>query len=406
MGTALSWNPQGRPSVLFACPHSILDATSGAALSLRTLLASLAANGFRAVALQACIFDAPHGGEAVLAAAAQSQERRFVHVTADGVEHVLLRTAATQRKLMTCEEQEIFLHAFRAELRRRRPDVVITFGGLLLEMTMAREARQAGIPVVFYLVNGGYRDRNTFRDVSLAMTDSQATARLYQQRLGLACHVVGTFIEPRGVVAKERRAEYFTFVNPGFEKGVSVFMPLARLAQQEVPEAKFLVVQSRGRWGEALKVLGYTAADFPNVKVLGHQHDMRAVYAVTRALLLPSVWHESGARVIPEALLNGIPVLASDGGGSPELVGGGGELFALPPEVARDTSRPAGEEVVRPWVAAIGRLLRDPAHYQRLCERAQIEARAHDLQASAARFVEALAPLVAAPRAEAGLPHD
>ena len=48
------------------------------------------------------------------------------------------------------------------------------------------------------------------------------------------------------------------------------------------------------------------------------------------AVLLPSLWHESGARVIVEAQVNGIPVLASDTGGSAELIGRGGRVFPVP----------------------------------------------------------------------------
>ena len=57
-----------RPSILFAAPMNILDITSGAALSMRTMLAALAARGFRAVAVQAQLFDSDQGAEHVIEA--------------------------------------------------------------------------------------------------------------------------------------------------------------------------------------------------------------------------------------------------------------------------------------------------------------------------------------------------
>jgi glycosyltransferase involved in cell wall biosynthesis len=378
-------------SILFACPSSVLDMTSGAAWSVRTLLASLAAaHGVRAVVLQATVFDSPEGGEHVLKAGDDHQDKAFLRAQLAGVEHIIVRTQATSRPLMTTGEQEIFIRRFREEIKSRRPDVVILWGNMLLETTIMREAREAGIPVVFYLVHGGYQEAATFKDVSVIITDTEATARLYKERLGLDCVPVGKFIEPALVKAVDRKPEFITFINPSPEKGVSVFMPLARLAAQELPQAKFLVVQSRGRWSAAMETLGYSPQDFPNVKVIGHQNDMRAVYGVTRALLLPSVWHESGARVIPEAMLNGIPVFASDTGGSRELVGKGGRIFELPQEVREKRDTRAPDEAVRPWLDEIRKMVEDEAYYRALCDAAAQEASKHDLSVSTARFLAAV----------------
>jgi len=385
-----------RPSILFAAPMNILDITSGAALSMRTLLASLAARGFRAVALQAQLFDSEQGGEHVSEAAVGEhlKDKVILRSMVLGVEHLIVRTKARRRPDMTSQEEEIFLRRFHEEVAFRRPDMIILWGGLLLEMTVMREARMAGIPVVFYLVNAGYKHKETFRDVSVIVTDTRATAQLYKERHSLVCHPVGKFIDPALNKAAERRPDFITFINPSFEKGVNVFMPLAKLAAQECPEIKFLVVQSRGRWGAALQVLKYQPSDFPNVRVIGHQKNMKPVYGATRALLLPSVWHESGARVIAEALINGIPVLASDTGGSAELVGQGGVIFQLPEIVKEKRDTPAGEEVVRPWLEEIKRIWHDPAYYAQLSARVVKEAEQHDIQRSTDRFLEAVKPAV------------
>jgi glycosyltransferase involved in cell wall biosynthesis len=55
---------------------------------------------------------------------------------------------------------------------------------------------------------------------------------------------------------------------------------------------------------------------------------MRRIYARTRILLAPSLWEEGWGRVISEAQISGIPVLASNRGGLPESVGPGGLLVA------------------------------------------------------------------------------
>lgn len=387
-----------QPSILYCVPASILDISSGAALSQRTLMMALAKKSFRAIALQATVFDSTHGGEHVMKAGEVHKDKPILRSNTNGVEHIIVRTKATRRGEMTCAEQETYLRRFREELKHRRPDMVFMWGGMLLEMTMMREAREAGIPVIFYLVNGGYKNKDTFKYVSQVVTDTQATADLYKQRLGLDCKVIGKFIDPGLVKPKvPRRPDFITFINPSFEKGVSVFMPLARLAANECPEIKFLVVQSRGRWGNALHVLKFKPEDFPNVKVIGHQTDMRPVYASTRALLLPSLWHESGARVIAEAQLNGIPILASNTGGSAELIGRGGTIFDLS-ETAKEkkTEVHVTEDDLRPWLDEIKRLWDDPAYYAAMCTKVEQEAVQHDIERNAERFVKAVGPAVLA----------
>lgn len=385
-----------RPSILFCCPGSVLEITSGAALSLRTILAALVAKGFRAVALQATIFDSPQGGEHIMKAGEQQKDKPIWRTFIQGVEHLIVKTAAPQRRFMTCQDEETYINLFRGEILNRRPDMVFLWGGLILERTIMREARDAGIPVVFYLVNPGYKDKTVFRDVSLVITDTEATARLYKERHDIDCVPVGKFISTEEVQSKApRRPDFITFINPSFEKGVSVFMPLAKLAARECPEVKFMVVESRGRWSTALKILKFQPEDFPNVTVLGHQINMRPVYATTRALLLPSLWHESGARVIAEAHINGIPVLASNTGGSAELVGRGGLLFDIPANVSeKKTEVVVTEDMLRPWIEAIRRVWHDPEFYAALCAEVEREAVQHDMSHNADRFIAAVAPLV------------
>lgn len=382
-------HPPTQPSVLFACPNSILDITSGVAHAIRTLLMQLVALGYRATALQAMIFDAPQGGAHILNSVAAHKDKSLLHTNISGVEHLFVRTASTRRPLMTSAEQEIFLQTFRAEIAAHRPDMLISWGNLLLEMTLRREASKAGIPVIFWLVNDTYMDRNVFEHVSAIFTDSQATARLYRERLGLACQPLGTFIDRASVVNPARSPDFITFITPSLSKGVNLFAPLARLAALQSPEIKFLVVEGRGNWENSLQALGFGGDAFPNITIVDAAADMRPVYGRTRALLLPSMTEESGARVIAEAQMNGVPVLASNTGGSAEMVGQGGVLFDLPAGVRENLRLPAGETVIRPWLDAIRRLWHDQGYYAQLCTRAETAAAQHDLQASTTRFIEA-----------------
>jgi glycosyltransferase involved in cell wall biosynthesis len=165
---------------------------------------------------------------------------------------------------------------------------------------------------------------------------------------------------------------------------------------------RFLVVESRGKWVNALAVLGFKAGDFPNVKVIGHQHDMRRVYASTRVVLLPSLWHESGARVIAESQINHIPVLASDTGGSAELIGEGGKVFALRAEVRDKRGEVAiTDDELRPWIEELRRLWNDDTYYEAMQAKVAAQADRFDISHSVDRFISAIAPCTGDERAGA-----
>ena len=105
-------------------------------------------------------------------------------------------------------------------------------------------------------------------------------------------------------------------INPCAVKGISIFLETA----ERLPEYEFGVVPG---WGT-------TAADrralerLPNVRFLPNVKDIDEVLARTRVLLNPSLWYEGFGLIVMEAMLRGIPVVASDSGGLEEAKRGHG----------------------------------------------------------------------------------
>ena len=381
--------------VAFLSPFILHDAASGAAQSIRTMLEQLAARGASCHALTACCFDVPPGPR--LAQVLEGQGLRLTGMIKElgmpvwqgrikGVDYNAINFANQTRHQFSPPEEITYRDMARIWLEQHRPDVVITFGGLLLDIEIQRCARAAGALLVFYLANPSYSRPETFSRVDLIITNSEATVAHYRKTMNLACRSVGLFADPASAVAARREPQFVTFINPLPEKGASLFLKLVQRAALEAPDMRFLVVESRGRVADALAKMGLRIEALPNLKVLPKQDGLAAVYGVTKVMLMPSFWFEAAGRVLIEANANGIPVLASDGGGIPETLGGAGLLLSIPARCRSDYWAIPTDEEAEPWWRELQRLWHDQAHYDAMSKHALDVASTQGVAAKAERL--------------------
>ena len=266
-------------------------------------------------------------------------------------------------------EFPLVLAAYDLFLETNRPEAILTYGGGPLGDAMIGQAKRRGIPVVFWLHNFQYHDAASFRDTDYVIVPSEFSRRYHRERLGLRCEVLPNVIELGRVKVAERTPQYLTFVNPQPTKGVYVFARIAEQIARRRPDIPILVVESRDRT-KALEQTGLDLSWAKNLFGMANTTDPRKFYAVTKVLLMPSLWNESFGLVAAEAMLNGIPVLASDRGALPETIGDGGHLFPIPARYSPDTTDVPTPEEVEPWVETILRLWDDASFYRRQSEQA------------------------------------
>jgi glycosyltransferase involved in cell wall biosynthesis len=173
------------------------------------------------------------------------------------------------------------------------------------------------------------------------------------------------------VLSTDRHPRYVTFVNPEPRKGLLVFARIAEVLARRHPEIPLLVV---GGSDASLNAAGIDPSAMPNLTVMPNTADPREFYAVTKLLLMPSLWNESFGLVAAEAMLNGIPVLASNRGALPETVGSAGFLFDIPRDYTPETRVMPMAAEVEPWVETIVRLWNDADFYGQSSERARAHA--------------------------------
>jgi glycosyltransferase involved in cell wall biosynthesis len=265
-------------------------------------------------------------------------------------------------------------------------------------MLMTSEARNRNIAVAAFLCNGNFSGQRWCQDVDLILTDSQATARHYAEQDNLTLMPTGAFIDPAPILAQAHQRQRVLFVNPSLQKGAALVCRLALLLEQSRPDILFEVVESRGDWAQLVRTvtgqLGQSRDQLNNVVVTPNTPDMRPVYGRARVLLAPSLWHESFGRVAAEAVLNHIPVLYTNRGGLPEVVGKAGLAIQLPEEAhqAPYTWLPEPEGLA-PLAAVIERLFDDEAQYQALVDAARQQAPRHSLEANTRTLSRLLQPL-------------
>lgn len=157
--------------------------------------------------------------------------------------------------------------------------------------------------------------------------------------------VIYPIVDPDDYLIVNKIPQYITMFNPIKIKGGEIFRGIAK----NMPHKKFLAIEgwhqlktkSMGGWdpdkmramanayGERKMLIPEVVdlSGIKNITMVPAVDDVREIYKITRILLLPSLWEEASARVIREAMINGIPVIASDTGGTREIVGGGGVVI-------------------------------------------------------------------------------
>ena len=395
-------NLKRKPRLLWASVYTLLSQSNGAILDAREMLVQLQKNGYEIKILGATILGNEKGTPEFYDHAKNLQEsnQQYALVEDGDLTHKLIKTEHTARAKMTSAEENLWFKQYTELLQEFKPDVVFFYASKMpFDLLIAYEAKIRGIKTAAFIAHQFKISKRWSHDIDLLITDSQATSKMYHDREGLSISTVGAFVDSQQIIAKHRDPKRILFVNAMWEKGSSIVAQLALTLEKRRPDIVFEVIESRGNWTDKLQKVSSMIDEkrnaLDNVIVLPQTSDMCSVYANARLLLAPSLWWESFPRVVAEALMNGIPVIASKSGGLPEMVADGGVIFDFP---SRFFQKPyfgiLKADILGNLIKTIERFYDDEVFYQGIVEKSLKQAKMHSVEVNTERLLAAFNPLI------------
>ena len=361
--------------------HCISDATAGVTQSLRTIVEWLADAGHACHVLTTARFESAvtftieeHLREQGVDLSGVAS--RVVRYSVKDVPVTLLLTRHNDESRPDRAETRRYLGLLDALFHDFAPDQLIACNGHPMILEAIARARKRGITTAFAVRGFGYYDARYFANVDHAFTCSQFLTDVYRDKVALDSTPLEPPLEWSSVVAPTESRAFVTFVNPSPHKGLWLFARLADMLGSRRPDIPVLVVQSGHSGGSLNAIPGLDFSKYPQIMAAPPVPAPADYFALTRILVVPSVWDEPFGRVAAEAMINAIPALVSNRGSLPHVVGGdfseggGGRVLPIPEWMTFKTTKLPSEQEIEPWYEAVCALWDDAALYRAVAVRA------------------------------------
>lgn len=188
-------------------------------------------------------------------------------------------------------------------------------------------------------------------------TVSRFAQAAFQNTLNIQSYVWPPFIDPEKARFRKTKddRQAIGFYSAGAHKGTKMIRRLVNA----MPQYHFVLM------GHILQSM----MGCDNVTQIGFISDLERFYENISLLLVPSLIAEGYPRIIIEASMNGIPVIANRTGGIPEALGESGILVELDADEDKMTAA---------YISAISEILGDAGMYATLSKKAKARAREYE----------------------------
>lgn len=374
-----------------------LPSFAGGTKANRCLLARLADGGHQCLALTRALTSSPDGPNDLLQFREEMTSRRM-DVRAVAANVFAYEYDGVEVEAINCPSNDARCDYVTRRIRAFRPDWVLVADDKRRFMLAGAAAAAPGrvVPLLQTImqlpfgplsVHESQTQTQLMRAAPAIIVISKYLQQYIREHGGMKAHVLSMPVygtEPFPNLGRFD-AGFVTMINPCKLKGVAIFLALAHA----YPQVQFAAVPTWGADHEVLREL----KELPNVRLLEPADDIEEILTQTRILLVPSLWPETFGYVVPEAMLRGIPVLASDLGGLPEAKLGVDYLLPVTPAQRRGSAYVSPPQDTQPWSVALGELLSDADTYYRCSHKSREAALSFVARAKASAFETMLTEL-------------
>jgi len=385
--------------ILFASSHAIVDPCCGASVSALDSLNEFKSMGYdcqafctnqlnthKEIAIEEILsrMDCPYQSRPSVCGACRGM---ILQTRVRQVPVSIVITESWRGATLHPDEMVVVLTFFERFLESYRPDVVFSDGEDVLSRGMMSMAKNRDIPIICSVHNFAQNAVDAFWCSDFCTVSSQFARRAYWETLGVACHCIPRPVDWTRAQATHRSPRFVTFVNPCLDKGVLVFARIAECLMSRRPDIPLLVVESRGS-RETMAAQGVGDELLGRIRFQPIAPDPRSFWGVSKLALIPSVRWEDQPLVAIEAMINGVPVIASDRGAIQETLGESGFTLSLPDDLTPVSEIGPTAEDVELWIEIIIRLWDDERLYARESAKAKHEAQRWDRQRLRPRWTD------------------
>lgn len=289
-------------------------------------------------------------------------------------------------QVVAVEEPARRVQTLRREIAEFQPDWVLVSSedvghGLLRQAHLSAPGRVVYLAHTpqFFPFGAASWNRNAFAAGLVAesagiVTIGQHMAEYVERAVGRAATVIHPPIygAPPFPQYDNFKCGLIAMINPCAVKGISLFLSVA----ERLPGCQFGFLPGWGTTDADRRAL----ARVTNVATLPYARRIDDFLADVRVLLAPSLWYEGFGLIVMEAMLRGIPVVASDSGGLREAKRGTG--YVIPVRTIECFSTAYDEHALpipvvpendpAPWIDAVRTLLGHRAAYLRESEASRV----------------------------------
>jgi glycosyltransferase involved in cell wall biosynthesis len=366
-------------NILFTSYHCYLDWSNGASITVREILHALTQFGWNVNILSGAGLDSPDNIDQIIA------DQSFDKVTklepsADSSFSLRIFIDKGMRSTIFCPikqspipsktDGDHFLQLLQETVMNTCPKILLTYGGYHLGPTTLRLTKNAGVQTVVILQNLAYNNAVYFADADAVIVPSYFAQKHYADKLGIQSVVIPPLlsVDTPNMSKDFSKRRYLTYINPEQGKGMTWFAKIARILNDKRPNIEILVVEGRGKISRFAQT-GQILSGVRNLHVMPNTPNPADFLQVSKIVLMPSYYEETFGRVAAEAMLNGIPVIVSNRGALPEVVGSAGFVLAIPDHFQPDSLEIPSDTEVEEWIDAIIQLWYNFDYYNLVCQK-------------------------------------